>query len=613
MSAVRPVSGISLAARYAVPFVLLLIPLWMAKVNTVVPDPYLDEVFHVPQAQAYWDHKWFHWDPKITTPPGLYVWSYVLCAAALALRGSPTELNAEALRATNVAAAAVFLPWRLQTLLDALRKVRNTRHSGAWLSHTVLNICIFPPLFFFSGLYYTDIVSLLVVIEAYNWDIKRTAGAGSLLKSAVFVVIGLAALVLRQTNIFWVAVFLGGLQVARKLRQSAKASQVSSPIEIIQSGFNNELYDPLVSEASFSDYIKTSISLASVGLRNLFPVIGSIVPYLVILAAFGGFVLWNNGVVLGHKEFHTAGLHLSQMLYIWPYFMFFSWPILIFPVINLVLPSSVIPAFFDYGFTKKQKGLPKILTALVILPVMLAVVHFNTIIHPFTLADNRHYIFYVFRILRSHPAIKYAAVPAYFLCGWAVISAFGFSTAKPQPQFVPITKPTELAAAQKGQLKETAHKKEKSERKSKSKKASQVTASPPTQEQFSPEVLARIQEHLVQRQKQQQEAPRASFVLVWLAATALSLVTAPLVEPRYFIIPWVMWRLHLPPQPVPVVYRQQRPRDEWEALHADLATNFSLFMETYWFLAINAATGYIFLYKGFEWPQEPGKIQRFMW
>jgi hypothetical protein len=24
-------------------------------------------------------------------------------------------------------------------------------------------------------------------------------------------------------------------------------------------------------------------------------------------------------------------------------------------------------------------------------------------------------------------------------------------------------------------------------------------------------------------------------------------------------------------------------------------------------------TGYVFLYKGFEWPQEPGKVQRFMW
>lgn len=32
-----------------------------------------DEVFHIPQAQAYcrWDYA--TWDPKLTTPPGLYV------------------------------------------------------------------------------------------------------------------------------------------------------------------------------------------------------------------------------------------------------------------------------------------------------------------------------------------------------------------------------------------------------------------------------------------------------------------------------------------------------------------------------------------------------------
>lgn len=38
-----------------------------------------------------------------------------------------------------------------------------------------------------------------------------------------------------------------------------------------------------------------------------------------------------------------------------------------------------------------------------------------------------------------------------------------------------------------------------------------------------------------------------------------------------------------------------------------------LWLETMWFLTINLATGYIFLYWGFEWPQEPGKVQRFMW
>ena len=55
-----------------------------------------------------------------------------------------------------------------------------------------------------------------------------------------------------------------------------------------------------------------------------------------------------------------------------------------------------------------------------------------------------------------------------------------------------------------------------------------------------------------------------------------------------------------------------------EALKAELYVFYErhdhrLWLETVWFLAINLATGYIFLYWGFEWPQEPGKVQRFMW
>jgi hypothetical protein len=37
-----------------------------------------DEVFHIPQAQAYCKGRWGHWDDKITTPPGLYVLGPVL-------------------------------------------------------------------------------------------------------------------------------------------------------------------------------------------------------------------------------------------------------------------------------------------------------------------------------------------------------------------------------------------------------------------------------------------------------------------------------------------------------------------------------------------------------
>lgn len=250
MSATLPDSGLSRAARYAVPFVLLTIPLWTNSVNNTVPEPYLDEVFHVRQAQAYWAHKWTQWDPKITTPPGLYIWSYILCACVLVLRGDPTQLTPDVLRFTNVGAASVLVPVRLQTLLDTLRKERNNRPASAWLSHTVLNICLFPPLFFFSGLYYTDILALLAVVEAYNWHIMRYAGKR--FASLGFFVLGLGALAFRQTNVFWVAVFLGGLQVVRTVRQSSKACVDGDIAGIAKKGLQNELYDPFVANASLA-------------------------------------------------------------------------------------------------------------------------------------------------------------------------------------------------------------------------------------------------------------------------------------------------------------------------------------------------------------------------
>lgn len=39
-------------------------------VSHVVPDPYMDEIFHVPQAQRYCKGD-MTWDPMITTLPGV--------------------------------------------------------------------------------------------------------------------------------------------------------------------------------------------------------------------------------------------------------------------------------------------------------------------------------------------------------------------------------------------------------------------------------------------------------------------------------------------------------------------------------------------------------------
>lgn len=92
---------------------------------------------------------------------------------------------------------------------------------------------------------------------------------------------------------------------------------------------------------------------------------------------------------------------------------------------------------------------------------------------------------------------------------------------------------------------------------------------------------------------------KTSFALIWLLTTALSLITAPLVEPRYFILPWVIWRLHVRPS-----------RGAIAGLSVERTR---LWGETLWFLAVNVGTCAVFLGKEFEWASEPGRVQRFMW
>jgi len=264
---------------------------------------------------------------------------------------------------------------------------------------------------------------------------------------------------------------------------------------------------------------------------------------------------------LGDKENHVASLHLAQMLYIWPYFMFFSLPMLYPWLLSISIPRRFLPK--RYHQHNARYRLPSLMVSIPIMTVMLLVVHYNTIVHPFTLADNRHYMFYVFRILLRHWSIKYLAVPIYYICAWAVITAFGGPTARK-----------------------------------------------PTANRSRTEVRNGLQMKLPPSKAPEERGNIVPFVLIWLLATSLSLITAPLVEPRYFIVPWLIWRLHTI-SPHPDMEKEAR-RLVYSARVVDHLDH-RVVLETLWFMFINVGTGYMFLYKGFEWPQEPGKVQRFMW
>lgn len=283
---------------------------------------------------------------------------------------------------------------------------------------------------------------------------------------------------------------------------------------------------------------------------------------------------------VGDKSNHVATIHLPQLLYLFAFTAFFSLPLLITPTLNFLTSMWTLlqlPLFprlvWQYLRTTAYCAGA--------LGVTLLIIHYNTIIHPFTLADNRHYVFYVFRytILRL-PIIRYLLAPIYLLCGWAAYLTL-CSSSTSTLHFARETKAKE--SLKKGNVK--------------------------------------IESSKVVTLSKDQQGTRTSFLIIFLLTTALSLITAPLVEPRYFIIPWVIWRLHVPPLPTKVSQVVPNTRATtapasipgWLRYWAYENHDYRLWLETLYFLAINAVTGYVFLFKGFTWPQEPGKVQRFMW
>lgn len=286
------------------------------------------------------------------------------------------------------------------------------------------------------------------------------------------------------------------------------------------------------------------------------------------------------------------------MLYIWPLFAFFSAPFLL-PF--LPWPLSLKPGLGTSGSTQKRSGTQTaqnwyamfltIVGYASLTLAALAIVHFNTIIHPFTLADNRHYMFYVFRytILRRQ-WVRYALVPAYIVCWRICWKALGGS------------QPTH-DAAESGRMDAQTQGGERKKSRTKSVKIIDSHADG---------VLS-------------VDPPTLSTALLWLLATALSLITAPLVEPRYFIMPWVFWRLLAPAWPAYIPFMSTRRSEGGPGRLVDplLDTcqrfDARLFVETAWFLVVHLATAYMFIARPFYWRAEDGslldggRVQRFMW
>ncbi|OAQ90118.1 glucosyltransferase [Purpureocillium lilacinum] len=647
---------------------------WSRVVSREVPEPYLDEVFHIPQAQKYCEGKFREWDDKITTPPGLYLFSVFLPQLCGKL-GIDWQFRCDAtsLRAGNVvslfalAYLALLCRQEIEAQLYGTRLRSPSRPFSTYALHTAFNIALFPLLFFFSGLYYTDVLSTAVVVGAFLNHLKRVARDRSSVASDLFTIaIGLLALLMRQTNVFWIVVFMGGLEAVHAVK-TLRPERVDQPfmttlwaqLKYFAWRYSvGDIHDLPLSHAWHDDMLYTTISLVIAAVCNPLRVVRQVWPYVTVLGCFAAFVAWNGGVVLGDKSNHVATIHLTQMLYIWPFFAFFSLPLLLpyaapfLSTLNLMFKSQQSQSQFTVPVPSEPRNKPfkvtasssskstsqkqgtepesiaakqsQISTALGIAeaskplswPLYLIgtvvisglMVRFNTIIHPFTLADNRHYMFYVFRYtIRRAGWIRYALVLAYTASRWMVwgilagYSDFStaFSTVSDGGPYV--SYPFWIAYSEK--------------RQTEAKYPAQLPADD------SPAGDSQPQRQLADDPfTYSTRTVSTSTGLIFLLATSFSLVTAPLVEPRYFIIPWLMWRLFVPAWRLP-----DHRSLGGEGTVADRAIrvfrqyDVRLLLETVWFAAINLATCYIFIAKPYVWRAEDGtvlddgRMQRFMW
>ncbi|KAK3398401.1 DIE2/ALG10 family-domain-containing protein [Sordaria brevicollis] len=715
---------------------------WLALVNHYAPEPYLDEVFHIPQAQVYCQGRYQEWDDKITTPPGLYLLSVGWHKLMRLAECTPSSLRSNNLVATLLTALlALSCRRRIEAQTATATATGKEEKEGSAVSlyayHTAINIALFPVIYFFSGLYYTDVASTLVVLVAYRNHLDRVVSPArkpGFLNGLWTVVLGVAALFMRQTNVFWVVVYMGGLEVAHVVKglKPKPVSEKDTPSVYTATvgefvGFwlkryaVGDVHDPPVDMAWPDDWALSLLSIGIAAICNPLRVLRQVWPHITTMGLFAGFVAWNGGVVLGDKSNHIATIHLPQMLYIWPFFAFFSAPLLVSPVLSTItglIPRAKNPASSDstpgneglssFRSTQSSKSsatkanevttaassltanserngsallktLEFLISHKVYYPVYIlftillsaAIVKYNTIIHPFTLADNRHYMFYIFRytILRSS-SIRLVLVFAYTLSRWLVWKRLEGDN-PPSRDFV-----------NEGRLKNAENKMRWRDEFSASPFASHPSDMYLARQRFVNRSINEAPENkstektnarnAKQDQGSQEEdfligsfttlslsssqpspstsSPRTSTVLLWLLTTTLSLITAPLVEPRYFILPWVFYRLLVPAMPVPcslingsdgdngtaapaaqqqqeVQKRQNgdtrnRNGSEEKGFLWNLVrrTDLTLTLETVWFLAINVVTMYMFLFKPFNWKNaatgeilDGGRVQRFMW
>jgi alpha-1,2-glucosyltransferase len=444
-------------------------------VNSGVTDVYMDEQFHVGQAQRYCegDFSTSSWDDKITTFPGLYLWSYIFSGSCLRSLWGGFGCSLTILRRTNLIAAAL--------LLIPIFRLRRTILPKESLEDRMLatGLAFFYPvgaLYYF--LYYTDTTSLLFVItlldvftscvneytDARVSDtveiLQRQAGNSELnvkakvkekdsskeqsksktnivsnskcqsndtastlptkavkwkvgwLRASSFFVLSVGAILMRQTNVVWVAFvgFTGAIKIYEKEQFIVALGKIERDKDEHKDDNKPSSYGSIIGFGSF--LMKPS------HIRILGPIL---LPLIFPCLLFAIFVYINGSIVLGDKSNHIVTIHPAMILHTFLFIVIAMGPIsgisILFKNMNHLNPISwsLSFCFLIGGFIIFVAG----------------VLYYGVQSHPFLLADNRHYTFYIWRYVLQFPLRRVVLTPIYIICIFIVIRGLQMTRQSP--------------------------------------------------------------------------------------------------------------------------------------------------------------------------------------
>ncbi|KAG5267959.1 hypothetical protein AALO_G00227850 [Alosa alosa] len=441
-------------------------------------EPYMDEIFHVPQAQKFCEGKFHEWDPMITTLPGLYLASVGLIKPVVWLADLTGKVvcSTAMLRFINT----LFNCGNLYLLYLIVCKLHiKDKSRAAWRRVlTALSLSSFPVLYFFTFLYYTDAGSTFFTLFTYLMALYGSHKAAATL--------GVCAILFRQTNVVWVG-FCAGTVVAQRMDETWLAEQTKK---------RDQRMPTVPLSVSGAKQLARFLWEFATAPANLAAVVTATWPYLLVAVGFAGFVAWNGGIVVGDRSSHEACLNFPQLFYFLSFALLFALPV-------TLCHQRVL------RFLQSLRRRPLLYLALTAAALLL--VWKFTHVHRYLLADNRHFPFYVWqRVYQRHQLVRYFLVPGYVFAAWTFVDTLLHG--------------------------------------------------------------------------------RSLFwALAFSACLLASTVPQKLLEFRYFIMPYLLYRLHLP-----------------------LAPTRRLLLELGLYTAVNAATIYVFLHRPFQWPDSTA-VQRFMW